>query len=318
MKKAWNYISTMFAGMIMSISDIIPGFSGGIALTIVGKIKEVWSTTDLILKPQKKGDRLKGIIFYTFFVIGSTAGVFGFSQIIRLLMVHAPAITFWFFLFLTMGSIFVYFAYNRVKIKELKEKENKRTSSWVGLSIGFMSIMTIIVVTFILRGTFTKEDINPEPGTSDNLKDWSVRFLVYTAGFIGAASMVTPGVSGALMILMLGSYGYIYSDLYPFPGDHPVVLVVYMLSTVLGTVTSMLLLNRLYKKFSQFMNWFFVGTILASSIGMIWLFNSILIPEELWRWSLIVVSSSLAIAITYFIVRKFKNKDDSIESMENV
>ena len=78
----------------MSISDIIPGFSGGIALTIVGKIKQVWATTDLIIKPKKKGDRLKGIIFYLFFVGGSVAGVFGFAQIIRLMLTHIPAITF--------------------------------------------------------------------------------------------------------------------------------------------------------------------------------------------------------------------------------
>lgn len=313
MKKIWSHISIFFAGLLMSISDIIPGFSGGIALTIIGKIKKVWATTDLIIKPNKKGDRLKGIIFYLFFVCGSVAGVFGFSHIIRLMLTHIPAITFWFFLTLTLCSVLIFLKYNKIHFTNLTKDKGKRKTSWMGLALGFGIIFTIIVVTFCLRGTFTLDDLSPSPKNASDLNRWGVRILVFVAGFLGSASMVTPGVSGALIILMLGSYGYIYAELYSYPSEHVVVLLVYMLCTVLGTVTSMVGLNRLYKRFPQFMNWFFVGTIFASAIGMIWLFHTMLLPADDWRWALIAVAVVLAIALSWLIIHIFNKKQHLLE-----
>ena len=293
----------------MSVSDIIPGFSGGIALTITGKIKKVWATIDKIIKPDKKGNRLKGIIFYSFFILGSLLGVFAFSQVIRIMMIHIPAITFWFFLALTIGSIFIYAKHNKMKLSSLAKDKKTRKISKLGIITGFILIFTIVLTTFLLRGAFGLSDLRPSPGNSNELNKWSVRIMVFAAGFFGAASMVTPGVSGALVILMLGSYGYIYSDMYPFPGDHPFVLAIYMGCTLLGTLFSILVLNKLYKKYSHFMDWFFIGTIIASVIGMVWLFHSILIPAQTWRWAVIAVSFSLGVGLTVFIVRYLGNKE---------
>ena len=284
----------------MSISDIIPGFSGGIALTISGKIKEVWSNTEKIRKPQNKGDRTKAIVFYSFFIIGSLAGVFGFAQIINLMLTHIPAITFWFFITLTFGSLFVFFKFNNMKLKELKNEKKKKSIK--GILIGFLLMLTVILVTYFLRGTFTLKHLKAHNMSVDIDNIW-IKILIYSSGFIGAAAMVTPGVSGALMILMLGSYGYIYDGLYSDPSDYPWTLIFYMMSTVAGSVFSMVILNSLYKRFTIFMNWFFLGTIAGSSIGMAWLFGSILMPVDVWRWGIIVFSIALGIFINWGVVK---------------
>ncbi|MCK5866775.1 MAG: DUF368 domain-containing protein [Mycoplasmataceae bacterium] len=297
LKKVKRFFSILFAGMFMSASDTIPGFSGGIGLTIIGKLKEVWGKFDEIKNPKKKGDRKHAIWFYIIFAIGSTAGVFGFSQIVKLLLEYIPSITFWFFITLTIGSLFIYISYNKITIKRKTSKKVTKRKIF-GIMFGFGFIIAIILITFLMRGYQDVESMRSQKGEVSGVKTITI---IYMAGFLASAAMVTPGVSGALIILMFGVYGHIYGGMYAHPWDHPVVLTIYILSTVVGTVFSTIVLGKIYDKFKIFMNWFFLGTILASIIGMFWVFNPMLVPDEPIKWIYIVCSIIIGSVLTFLL-----------------
>lgn len=278
----------------MSVSDTVPGFSGGIALTIIGKLKEVWGKFDQIKNPKKKGDRKHAIWFYIIFAIGSTAGVFGFAQIVKLLLDHIPSITFWFFISLTFGSLFIYVSYNKLTLRRSTSKKVTKRKIF-GVLLGFTLIMSIIMITFFMRGYQDVKSMRSQKGEISGVKTITI---IYMAGFLASAAMVTPGISGALIILMFGVYGHIYGGMYADPWAHPVVLVIYILSTIFGTVFSTIFLGKIYEKFKIFMNWFFLGTILASIVGMFWVFNPMLSPDEPIKWVYIACSVTTGIILT--------------------
>ena len=304
----------------MSISDIVPGFSGGIALTITGALQKVWSTQEKIVHPKEKGDRVKGILFYLVFILGSLTGVFGFSQVIKLMLEHIPTITFWFFITLSICSLFIFPTFNNVDVKDISAKHDlrKRTTHSkrvFGIITGFLIIMIICAITFSLRGAQTVGDL--QNAKADKIDKPENYLIMYVAGFLAAAAMVTPGVSGALIILLFGVYGDIYSELYVHPFDHLVILIIYMVVGVLGTITSMTVLDKLYKKHTLFMKWMFFGTITASVVGMIWMFHQMYIPEDPIRWIFIVIAIGLAIALSWFVIRIRRKMDAREEKKEN-
>ena len=286
----------------MSMSDTVPGFSGGIALTIVGKLKEVWGKFGEITHPKEKGDRKHAIWFYIIFASGSTLGVFGFAQIVKLALDHIPSITFWFFISLTFGSLFIYVSHNKISIKksEMKKKPKRKV---LGLLLGFAFIMGIVTITLLMRGHQDVKSMRSQKGAVAGVKTITI---IYIAGFLASAAMVTPGISGALIILMFGVYGHIYGGMYAHPQDHPVVLVLYILATILGTVFSTIFLGKLYEKYKTFMNWFFLGTILASIIGMFWVFNPMLVPDEPIKW--VYIGCSILVGILLTIALWFKDR----------
>ena len=303
-KKIKRFFSIFFAGMFMSVSDTVPGFSGGIALTIIGKLKEVWGKFNEIMNPKKKGDRKRAIWFYVIFALGSTAGVFGFSQVVKLLLDYIPSITFWFFISLTFGSFYIYVSYNKMTIKKETNKKIIKKKIF-GVLLGFIIIMTIITITFLMRGYQDVKSMKAQKGEISGIKTF---VIIYLAGFLASAAMVTPGISGALIILMFGVYGHIYAGMYADPWSHPIVLVIYIFSTILGTIFSTIFLGKLYEKFKIFMNWFFLGTIIASIIGMFWIFNPILIPDEPIKWIYICCSIALGAILTLLLWMKSSKK----------
>lgn len=303
----------------MSISDIVPGFSGGIALTITGALQKVWSTQDKILHPKAKGDRIKGILFYVVFILGSLTGVFGFSQVIKLMLENIPTITFWFFLTLSVCSLFIFSRFNKVNIKDMninydKRKRTTHSKRVIGFIVGFVVIISICAITFSLRGAQTVEDL--KNAKADEIGKPENYLLMYAAGFLGASAMVTPGVSGALIILLFGVYGDIYSELYVHPFDHIWILIIYMLVGVLGTLTSMTVLDKLYKKHTLLMKWIFFGTIAASIIGMLWMFHQMYVPEDPIRWIYIVIAIGAAIALSISVI-KIRKRREIIEQQES-
>lgn len=319
-KRAWRYITIFFAGAFMSISDIIPGFSGGIALTITGKIKDVWGTWEKIKSPKRKGDRAKAIMFYVIFVAGSLAGTFGFAQVIKLMLNNIPTYTFWFFVVLSFSAIFIFFKFNKMKFdrKYLKigdhtiAKGSLRGTRLIAFLTGLIVIVALCTTTVVLRGYQTTDTLKDATGEVNSIE---IYISIYIAGFLASAAMVTPGMSGALILLVFGVYGNIYKGLYAHPAEHWLVLGLYFLCTLLGTVTSIFVLDKLYKKYTKFMNYLFLGTIFGSFIGMVWIFHGILVPPSDIGYLYITISVLLAIGTASLIIWSFtqKQKKEEIE-----
>lgn len=312
-KRIGYWISIMFAGAFMSISDVIPGFSGGIALTLSGRIKEVWGTYKKIVKPILKGDRLKGILFYCVFALGSVGGIFGCAQVIKLALIHIPSITNWFFLTLAVCAVFIYWKLNHVSFKGGKTPEVKeyKKPTLIRILFTILGMLVIVAITIVAWRVGI-----PDPANFKKDPHAVVHFngdfvLMCVAGFLASAAMVTPGMSGALVITAFGVYPEIYGKLFANPGANIWPLLIYSGCTVIGTVFSIVVMDKLYSKFKRPMTFIFLGTVIASVGAMIFIFtyqHAIIPPEPIW-WIYISIAVVLAIVLVIGMYKLIKYEE---------
>ena len=73
----------------------------------------------------------------------------------------------------------------------------------ISLILCALAGFALIMVFFYLEKKFDKASIE-----NMNLPDWTVMLAVriFIAGFIGAVAMIIPGISGSLLMLMMGVY----------------------------------------------------------------------------------------------------------------
>ena len=186
MKKIKENIILGVKGFIMGIANIIPGVSGGtLALTLgiyerfIGAISHFFSN----LK--------ENIKFLLPIAIGLCLAILSTSRVIDYSYEHFPIPTTLFFVGLVIGGIPM--LYHKVKGK----KEGKQISSWIIL---LMTFSLVIVMAFAdqLFGTTAKVNLS-------GLDLWGY-IILFFVGMIAAATMVIPGVSGSLVLMLLGYY----------------------------------------------------------------------------------------------------------------
>lgn len=181
-----NIILTI-KGFIMGIANIIPGVSGGtLALTLgiyedfIGAISHFFSN----LK--------KNIKFLIPVGLGMILAILSMSNVISMCFDNYPIPTTLFFMGLVIGGIPLLFS----KVKEGTEK--KKVSSYI---IAFLTFSLVIILAFgdkIFGAGLGEVDLY-------NL-DMFGYIILFIVGVIAAATMVIPGVSGSLVLMLLGYY----------------------------------------------------------------------------------------------------------------
>lgn len=181
-----NIILTI-KGFIMGIANIIPGVSGGtLALTLgiyedfIGAISHFFSN----LK--------KNIKFLIPVGLGMILAILSMSNVISMCFDNYPIPTTLFFMGLVIGGIPLLFS----KVREGTEK--KKVSSYI---IAFLTFSLVIILAFgdkIFGAGLGEVDLY-------NL-DMFGYIILFIVGVIAAATMVIPGVSGSLVLMLLGYY----------------------------------------------------------------------------------------------------------------
>lgn len=298
-KKIIPLVKTFFASVVMSIASIIPGFSGGVALTFTGEIHSVWGKWKDIVHPKKHGDRAAAIIYYLFFLLGSLAGSLGFAQVVRLAVDNIPAPTFIFFVVISIASIFIFHKLNA------KDLNNNITPIWkkiLFLGIGILIIGALMTYLLIKQGPISLSFFQKDSGSIE-LSDVNKIILICVAGFFSSFAMVTPGMSSALIILVFGVYAEIYAGILGDILDHFLLFFIYSLSTVIGVVFAIYILGTLYEKFRDVLSWLFWGTIFMSIIAMVTIFYDVMVPRDNITWLYMSISLVIAVCLGYVVYR---------------
>lgn len=217
-KKLGEFGKNLFKGILIGVANIVPGVSAGTMFVLLGIFKkfidELHKTVD-IFKDGIKTKKISGIfsaiieilknqkLFLIPIGIGLVVGVIALSKIFSGLDKEGLILRNFVFLGLIIGGL-------PALIKELsrykeieKEKGNKnvkytsRIIKAIYLLIGIMIMGTI----FILKNNNIQIS-NVDPASIDIY----MTPLILIIGMIGAISMVIPGISGSLVILILGFY----------------------------------------------------------------------------------------------------------------
>jgi len=191
-----NYYSRLvifLKGMAMGVADIIPGVSGGTIAIITGVYEDFLSSLNklnfnifyLIFKFRfKKVWQDYNLNFLITLALGIILSIFIFSNYISYL-IQNYSITLWsFFLGLIISSIY----YLQKEIIFIEKKLNYFTFS-KNLILLFFGILLAVFILLI-----KPTNINPTPA------------YLFFSGMISITAMLLPGISGAYILILLGSY----------------------------------------------------------------------------------------------------------------
>lgn len=174
-------------GFIMGIANIIPGVSGGTLALTLGIYEQFIGAISHFFEKFKENIRFLIPVF-----IGMALAIVSMSSIISTSFEKYPIPTTMFFMGLVLGGIPMLTGFVKGR------KECKEISSYI---IAFFTFILVIMLAF------SNQIFGNGLGNVD-LEHISVLgyLLLFLVGVVAAATMVIPGVSGSLVLMLLGYY----------------------------------------------------------------------------------------------------------------
>lgn len=177
-------IRNIIAGVVVGVANVIPGVSGGTMAVSMGVYDELMESLSSKWR--------KHIYFLVTLAIGAVAGILVFSNLATHLVTKYPMQTGFAFIGLVIGSIPM--VYKRA-VNIDGEKKKITPVSIVCFVIGLAVMIAMLI--------FSKQNIHNEVIASIN--GWQfLRYVISLA--IAAFAMIIPGISGSLVLVILGLY----------------------------------------------------------------------------------------------------------------
>lgn len=187
-------------GIVIGMANVIPGVSGG-TLAVVFNIYDKFINAITL--------NVKRIIANRKFVfpllIGMAVGVLLFSKLITVLYGRFPVQTNFFFTGLILGSMPLIFKFMIKTETEEKLSVAKKIIIFVCVLAG---LVAILFFSSLESNVDKSQMISVLPPISVGLSA-----KIFFAGLIGAIAMIIPGISGSLLMLILGVYPIVMSSI---------------------------------------------------------------------------------------------------------
>lgn len=248
-------IKNVLKGMVVGVANIIPGVSGGTMMVSMGIYDKLIHCLTHLFKEFKESMKFLIPIF-----VGVGIALVGLSFIIQPAFEHFPLQTSCLFIGLIVGGLPA--AWKKVKGKGIK----------ISYIIPFL-VFFVLVVGLALTGE--------KEGNAADLTFglWSCMKL-FVVGIIASATMVIPGVSGSMMLLLLGYYNPIVSAIKDFVTALASfdmqgilqgcgVLVPAGVGIVAGIFAIAKLIELVFEKFPMQAYWAIIGLIVASPFAVL-------------------------------------------------
>jgi putative membrane protein len=256
-----DYLLISLKGIAMGAADVVPGVSGGTIAFISGIYQELIDSINnidikTILSVRKNGIRNTWAALNGNFLLALISGIFisilTFSKVITFLLDNHPILVWSFFFGLVLASILLIW---------------KQITRWK-----YYSLFALLLGTFVSYYiTIAKPVASPD----------SLPYL-FLSGFVAIIAMILPGISGAFILLLMGSYQTVIGTINQFRegiasfnmeilGQAMIKLMTFAVGAILGL-----------KLFSKILHWMFAhhkNTTLAVLIGF--MIGSL---NKIWPW----------------------------------
>ncbi len=247
-------------GIFMGVANVIPGVSGGTMAVSLGIYDKFISSITGFFKDWKKSCKVLLPI-----VIGIGIGIIGFTYLIEYLLSQHTFVTCMTFVGLILGGLPMLY----------KDMRNKMIEKHKKLGVGNLAafvLMFALVVGLPLLGVGS-ETSNILEGTPLNM------IILFFVGIIAAATMVIPGVSGSLVLMILGYYYGIINTIKNFLDSLRVldinslfngilVLAPFGIGVLIGIGIIAKLIEYLFSKHSVMTYSAILGLVIASPIAI--------------------------------------------------
>lgn len=250
-----NIVKNILKGVVIGLANIIPGVSGGTMMVAMGIYDKLIHCITHLLKELKKS-----ILFLIPIVIGMGIALVGGSFTIDKLFELFPLQTSLCFVGLVVGGLPA--MWKNVKGNKIKP----------GHMIAFVAFFAVVVIM-----AFMGEANGSAADLSFNVVNVVKLFVI---GVVAAATMVIPGVSGSMVLLLLGYYNPIIStisDFFSALKDFDIdgllkgfgILFPFGIGVLVGIFAIAKLIEIIFAKFPLYAYWAIIGLIVASPIAII-------------------------------------------------
>lgn len=175
-------------GIVIGIANVIPGVSGGTMAVSMGIYDKLIGAVNGLTKNFMRSVRILAPL-----LVGMAIGVVGFSYLIEYLLAQHTLATCLTFVGLILGGLPVLWP-------SLKKSAAKKPGGKAGISeaLAFLVLLAVGVGMPLLQGgSDGAQSLTPSVGMA---------LLLVVLGLIASATMVIPGVSGSMVLMILGYY----------------------------------------------------------------------------------------------------------------
>ena len=286
-RNTFDFIKLFLKGVFMGIADAMPGISGGTIALLVGIYEELIksiSELKISLFSELKNNgfnsfwkKLNGN-FLLVLSLGIGISLISFVKISAFLLEKYPLFIWSFFLGLIFATIYVIY---------------KMINQWSIINFFFLIISIIISILFSLYNS------------SFLISETTEISLLYIliSGIIASSAMILPGISGSLILVILGVYAYLIKSL---DNLEFIVIFTFVLGAIIGLLGFSRILKYLFNNHRDVTYTIMLGLVIGS-ILTVW-FEMESISTELSKLNLLLSVSFMILGfIIVFLLEKTKN-----------
>ena len=244
-----DYITLFFKGIFMGIADAMPGISGGTIALLLGIYEELIDSISqlkisLFSKLINKGfksfwEKLNGN-FLLVLVSGIGISLISFVKISASFLESFPLFIWSFFLGLIFATVYVIY---------------KLINQWHNLNFFFLIISIIFSVFLSSFSAYDTDEI-------------SLLYILFT-GIIASSAMILPGISGSLILVILGVYAYLIKAL---DNLELIVIFTFISGAIIGLLGFSKILKYLFNNHRDATYTIMLGLVIGS-IENVWPWN---------------------------------------------
>ena len=253
------YLSYFIKGMAIGIANAIPGVSGGTIAFVLGiyeKLTYSISSLPIALIKLRWKDTAESLKILIPVFLGAIISIFLFLNIINYLFSYYPIPTKIFFVGLVLGS----FPF----VTKTVEKYNFK----VFLAFFLGAFIMAIFVYFDIN----EPEINEAVGETVSSSNFSFVYGIklFFCGIAAAIAMVIPGISGSLILLILGEYeniSYFVSNMTSNLNNiYPLIFL--GIGILIGIFLISKLITILIQKYRSMLFGFVLGILIVSFLSL--------------------------------------------------
>ena len=212
-----SIFKTIFYGVCLGVSILPPGFSVATMAMILGIYEDLIGLLNDLFSTKMKST-LKNVASLGF---GAVVAIAVFSRVISGAIDNFPYQTRFFFLGLIVATVPLIY-------KQADAKVNFKSKHYIFLIVAF-----IITASFAFGENLALVELGGDINVS------KILFLMF-AGALVSSSMILPGLSGALMLMLIGAYQFLLESISSFD-------LVVLSSVAIGAVIGLVVCGRLIK-----------------------------------------------------------------------
>jgi putative membrane protein len=282
MKVVWKIMfKNVIKGAVIGVANVIPGISGGTLALILGIYERLTeSIGEFFNVPHKK--KLEYGIFLCQILLGAGIGIILFSRLIEYLFKNYYEGTSFFFMGLIIASL--------PTIIEHKKRVKPKKKEVVLFILGGM----LPLVLFFYQDLINTSSFE---GVGGNISNFYM-IKLFVCGIIAGGTMVIPGISGSLILMILGEYynvlGFI-NNFKIFP------MFIFSIGAGAGIFIFAKVMDKFLKRYKDETLYFILGIVTISLLEM-W-------PDTNFsRFSILEIIMFIVVFFAgFFVVSKAKN-----------